>query len=180
MRPIERPLDETRDAAAHLAAVLRERGWTISTAESCTGGAIAYRITDLPGASTYYIGSIIAYHNRIKEALLDVPAEILARHGAVSIETANRMATACRARFDTDVAISVTGIAGPGGGTAEKPVGLVFVSVATNAGVRSHTLRLSGDRDAVRQQTVAAALRLAAEAVAGERPETRGAPLDRT
>ena len=161
----ERSQGGHEDTADRLAEDLIERGWTISTAESCTGGGLAQRLTDRPGSSAYFIGSIVAYHNRVKQELLAVTAETIERHGAVSAQTANQMARACRERFRTDIAVAITGIAGPGGGTPEKPVGLVFVSVATKDTVTAHVLRLPGDRAAVRRQTVCEALRLAVTAV---------------
>jgi len=151
------------DLTNRLAVELIAKGWTISTAESCTGGGLAHRLTDRPGSSAYFVGSIVAYANRVKQALLDVPGQVICEHGAVSAATADRMAMACRSRFDTDLAVSITGIAGPEGGTPEKPVGLVFVSVATRERVIHRTLSLSGDRADIRRATVDEALRIAFE-----------------
>jgi len=111
--------------------LLRDKGMTLSTAESCTGGNIAQLITSIAGSSDYFKGSIVAYSNEIKENLLGVPHQVLVEHGAVSEQTVIAMAEGIRSRFATDYAISVSGIAGPGGGTAEKPVGTTWIAVAT-------------------------------------------------
>ncbi len=111
--------------------LLRDKGLTLSTSESCTGGNIAQLITSIAGSSDYFKGSIVAYSNEIKENLLGVPHQVLVEHGAVSEQTVIAMAEGIRSRFATDYAISVSGIAGPGGGTAEKPVGTTWIAVAT-------------------------------------------------
>lgn len=111
--------------------LLRDKGMTLSTAESCTGGNIAQLITSIAGSSDYFKGSIVAYSNEIKENLLGVPHQVLVEHGAVSEQTVIAMAEGIRNRFATDYAISVSGIAGPGGGTPEKPVGTTWIAVAT-------------------------------------------------
>jgi nicotinamide-nucleotide amidase len=147
--------------------LLRERGATIATAESCTGGLIAARLTDVPGSSDYFLGGIVAYANDVKSGGLGVVPATLATHGAVSEETAIEMAAGARARFAADWAISATGIAGPGGGTPEKPVGTVWIAVAGPGGVRARLLRPPGDRALIRGWTVAAALELAREALSG-------------
>jgi len=109
--------------------LLRERGLTLATAESCTGGLVADRITDVPGSSDYYMGSVIAYADRVKETLLQVRPETLGEHGAVSREVAIEMASGVLRAVGADVGLAITGIAGPGGGTAEKPVGLVYIAL---------------------------------------------------
>src|SRR5205823_6660676 len=114
----------------------RARGLTLATAESCTGGMVAERITSIPGSSDVFIGAIVAYADEVKAHELAVPAEVLERHGAVSAETAAAMASGARERLGTDVAVSVTGIAGPGGGTETKPVGLVYLHAAGPDGTR--------------------------------------------
>jgi PncC family amidohydrolase len=108
-----------------IALLLRARCQTLATAESCTGGLIASRITDIPGSSDYFLGGVVAYDNRIKISLLGVPPGLLAQYGAVSRETVREMAAGARTALGADIAISVSGIAGPGGGTPEKPVGTV-------------------------------------------------------
>ncbi|MFW6309047.1 MAG: competence/damage-inducible protein A [bacterium] len=125
---------------------LTDRGQTIALAESCTGGLIGNRITDIPGSSDYFLGGIIAYSNRIKENILGVKRESLEKYGAVSKQVAREMAVGIRKNYDSDFGLSVTGIAGPGGGTEEKPVGLVYVSVAFPGGINSYQLNLEGNR----------------------------------
>lgn len=152
-------------AAERLVALLAARRMTCATAESCTGGGIGAALTSVPGASAVYKGGIISYANEAKENLLGVSSATLARHGAVSPETAAEMAQGARARLKTDWAVSVTGIAGPGGGTPEKPVGLVWFGVASARGVHTESRRLPGGRDEVRAATVAHALDLLLEEV---------------
>jgi PncC family amidohydrolase len=144
---------------------LSERSETVSVAESCTAGGLACVITRVPGASAYFIGGIIAYDNAVKSGILEVSPDVLQQFGAVSSEVASAMATSCRRIFETDFAVSITGIAGPSGGTPEKPVGRVFVAVAWKDGVRGVRLDLQGDRDRIRAQAVEAALELALSAV---------------
>jgi competence/damage-inducible protein CinA-like protein len=139
---------------------LRERGWTAATAESCTGGMVAARLTDIPGSSDVFLGGVVSYSNGLKHALLDVPEDVLAAHGAVSAETAAAMAEGARARLGADVAVSVTGVAGPGGGTPEKPVGLVYLHVASPDGGLCRRMDVPGDRASVRGRAAAAALQL--------------------
>ena len=140
--------------------LLREQGLTLATAESCTGGLVAARLTAIPGASDVFLGSIVAYSNAVKAAQLGVPDEVLTTFGAVSAETAAAMAEGARSRLGTDVAVAVTGVAGPGGGTAEKPVGLVFIHAAGPQGERTLRLDFPGDRDTIRGRAAVAALHL--------------------
>jgi len=151
-----------------LGRILTRRGRTISTVESCTGGGLACRITRVPGASAYYIGSVVAYANRVKSEWVGVPEEIFERHGAVSAEAAGAMSEGGRSRFDTDLCVSITGIAGPAGGTTGKPVGTVFISVASWMGTRTVRIRLDGSREQVRQSAIDAALDMALEVAAAD------------
>jgi len=141
-------------------ALLSERGLTLATAESSTGGLVAHRITSVSGSSTYYLGGFVTYSNEAKEALLGVKRETLIAHGAVSEETAREMARGARERLGADLGIATTGIAGPTGGTEEKPVGLVYVALsATDAEIcQRHVWR--GDRAANNEQSAEAVLRL--------------------
>jgi len=147
---------------------LRGRGWSIATAESCTGGLLAGRLTMLPGSSDVVEGGIVSYSNAVKEQALGVDPALIAAHGAVSAEVALAMAVGARKRLGVDVAISTTGVAGPGGGSAEKPVGTVHVAVAGPDGNLSRHLRLPGDRSRVRELTTTAALHLLRRVLAGE------------
>jgi nicotinamide-nucleotide amidase len=151
----ERPLEQlVLDAA-------RARGLTIATAESCTAGLVAARLTEVAGSSDVVFGGIVAYANEVKQALLGVSEQILAAHGAVSAECAQAMAQGARAATGAGLALSTTGVAGPGGGTTEKPVGLVYVHCDSAIGSAARTLQLPGDRAAVRDATSTAALHLA-------------------
>jgi nicotinamide-nucleotide amidase len=151
--------DDDRLAAA-VAGMLFEQGGTVSTAESCTGGLLAKAFTDIPGSSAYFLQGVVTYSNAAKTALLGVPAELIARHGAVSREVAEAMALGCRRMSGSDVAVSVTGIAGPGGGTPEKPVGLVYIGLADAGGcdVTEHRMGESLTREEIRDRTCKAAL----------------------
>ena len=150
----ERPLSEI------VLDLLGEQGWTAATAESCTGGMVAARLTDIAGSSEAFAGGVVAYSNELKMSLLGVPAELLEVHGAVSAETAEAMAEGARQRLGADVAVSVTGVAGPGGGTEEKPVGLVYLHVASPAGGEGRRMEWPGDRAIVRARATVAALQL--------------------
>ena len=154
-------------AAEALLALCREKKLTLATAESCTGGSIGAAITAVPGASECYPGGVISYANEVKQALLGVREETLARFGAVSSETALQMAEGARALLHSDLAVAVTGIAGPGGGTAEKPVGLVWFGLATRDGVRAEKAIFRGDRERVRAQAVTHALGMLTVAAMG-------------
>ena len=132
---------------------LIEKNITLSTAESCTGGSLGKIITSVPGASSIYGYGFITYANEAKENLLGVPHEVLQSVGAVSPETALAMAEGAKRVSGSDIAVSVTGIAGPGGGTPEKPVGLVYVAIAHKDGSEYRKLNLDGNRDQVRTKT---------------------------
>jgi nicotinamide-nucleotide amidase len=141
-----------------VAGLLTSRGWTVATAESCTGGLLGARLTARAGSSQYVRGTVTAYDDAVKTQLLGVPAALIAEHGAVSPQVAQALADAARARLGADVGIGITGIAGPGGATPDKPVGTVHVSVVTPTGGRSRSLQLPGDREYVRLRTVTTAL----------------------
>lgn len=146
--------------AKKLVSVCIEKNVTFGTAESCTGGLISASVTDIAGASAVFFGGIVSYDNSVKENLLGVRAQTLAEKGAVSPETAGEMSLGALKALRVDYAVSVTGIAGPGGGTPEKPVGLVYISAASKNGVTVTKNHFSGDREAVRLQTVEKALSL--------------------
>jgi nicotinamide-nucleotide amidase len=150
----ERPIEE------HVLSLCRARGLSLATAESCTGGMVATRLTGVPGSSDVFVGAVVAYSNDVKRAELGVADEVLARHGAVSAETAAAMAEGVRARLGADVAVSVTGIAGPDGGSPEKPVGLVHLHASGPDGERGLEFTLPGDRDSIRRRTAVMALHL--------------------
>jgi nicotinamide-nucleotide amidase len=150
----EHPIEE------HVLALCRERGLTLGTAESCTGGLVAERLTRVPGSSDVFRGAIVAYANDVKERELGVDAQVLREHGAVSAETAAAMAAGVRERLAVDVGVSVTGVAGPGGGTADKPVGLVFIGVSAPNGERTIEFNYPADRQAIRSRAAVAALHL--------------------
>ena len=149
---------EREDLAAVVLRRLRERGQTLATAESCTGGGLGARITAVPGSSAAYLGGVVAYANAIKTAMLGVPSALIDREGAVSAPVAEAMARGVRERFAADYGIAITGVAGPGGGTAAKPVGLVFVGLADAAASRAQALRLPFDREGNRLAAVQRAL----------------------
>jgi competence/damage-inducible protein CinA-like protein len=137
-----------------------DQGLTVATAESCTGGLLAARLTERPGSSAWVLGGVTAYANAAKEQLLDVPAAALAEHGAVSPEVAAALAEGARSRFGADIGVGITGIAGPGGGTADKPVGTVHLCVESASGRELRALRLPGSRTAVRERSVTMAMHL--------------------
>jgi len=150
----ERPLAEI------VLDLLRAQGWLGATAESCTGGMVAAALTDIAGCSDAFAGGVVAYSNALKHDMLSVPEALLDEHGAVSAEVAAAMASGARARLGADAAVSVTGIAGPGGGTDEKPVGLVYLHVSSPAGEDARRMDIPGTRGAVRGRAATAALQL--------------------
>jgi nicotinamide-nucleotide amidase len=149
---------ETMEAV--VGKLLTESGKTLSVAESCTGGLIAQRLTEVSGSSAYFIEGAVTYSNEAKIRTLDVPLEVIESYGAVSAETAEAMANGMREKARTDYALAVTGIAGPGGGTEEKPVGLVFIGYADESETKSIKINLPGDRYLIRWRTSQAALDL--------------------
>ncbi len=150
-----------------LVAVARSAGLTIATAESCTGGLVASRITSAPGASAVFLGGWVVYSNALKSEQLQVPPALLGRHGAVSAEVAVGLARAARDEAHADLALSVTGIAGPDGGTPEKPVGTVYLGLAGPSGFRSRRLSLAGGREQIRSRTAGWGLHALWAAAAG-------------
>lgn len=149
-----------------IAAALLARKQTLATAESCTGGLVGAALTSLPGSSAWYLGGVVAYSNALKIRLLGVPPEILEAHGAVSLETARAMAEGARAAVQADFAVAITGIAGPDGGTPEKPVGLVYIGVAAPHGTAAFKHHFSGSRADIRNAAAEAALRHLLDALA--------------
>jgi nicotinamide-nucleotide amidase len=147
--------------------ILKEKSLKIAVAESCTGGHIANRITNVQGASEYFEMGFVTYSNDAKELFLFVPEEMIAMAGAVSYEVAQLMAQGVREVTDVDVALSVTGIAGPGGGTPEKPVGTVYIGLASKEGVFVRKFLFSGDRIEIKQQTSEEALKMVLDALEG-------------
>lgn len=144
---------------------LRALGATVASAESCSGGLIAHRITNVPGCSAYYLGGAVTYGNRAKMKILGVEKSTLVEHGAVSEPVAEGMAKGARETFGADYAVVTTGIAGPTGGTADKPVGLVYIGVATPESVRVERCQFDGDRESVKAQTAEHALELLVESI---------------
>lgn len=153
-------VDDERPVAALVLELARARSLTLATAESCTGGLVGARLTDVPGASDAYLGGVVAYSDALKRSELGVSERTLQDHGAVSAEAAAEMAAGARARLGADVAVAVTGIAGPGGGSRQKPVGLVYVYAECPDGHSAWGGELPGDREAIRNRATALALHL--------------------
>ena len=146
--------------AEKLVKVLSEKKLTCATAESCTGGGVGYAITSVAGASAVFYGGVISYDNSVKRDILGVPEEVLLTKGAVSSECAAAMAGGARRILKTDLAVSLTGIAGPSGGSVEKPVGLVWFGLSSAKGIATEKMVFSGDREAVRAEAIEHALRI--------------------
>ena len=161
----ERPVEEL------VLALCRAEGLELATAESCTGGLVAGRLTSVPGASDVFVGGIVAYSNEVKARELGVGEDVLAQHGAVSAETAAAMAAGARERLGADVAVAVTGVAGPTGGTAEKPVGLVYLHAEAPWGGRGRQFNFPGDRETIRMRAAVGALHLVRSLLAQNRHE---------
>jgi len=153
-------LSEALAGTGRLGEALTHRHWTIATVESCTAGGLSYRITEVPGASAYFVGGIVAYDNRVKIEWIGVSGDLFMRHGAVSAEVAGAMSEGGRVRFDTDICLAITGIAGPGGGSPEKPVGLVYLAVADHEGVEVVRELFGADRLLTKARAAEAALAL--------------------
>jgi nicotinamide-nucleotide amidase len=161
----ERPVEEI------VLGLCRALGLTLATAESCTGGLVSERLTRVPGASDVFLGGVVAYDDAVKQAQLGVPADLLRERGAVSAETAEAMADGVNELLGADVGLAVTGVAGPGGGTPEKPVGLVFVHVESPAGSLGADFSYPGDRESIRRRAAAAVLHLARRVLSQNRHE---------
>lgn len=157
-------MENLDELASRVIEIFREKGLSLALAESCTGGMIAETITNVAGASDIFYGSAVTYVNSAKEHILGVARETLEKHGAVSSECAEEMACGARRVYGADVAMSVTGIAGPGGGSEAKPVGTVWFGLAAKDDAETFRRRFDGDRAAVRRQTVEEVLRRLAEA----------------
>ena len=173
VEPLERWLfarDERRVEELVL-SLCRAKGLSLATAESCTGGLVAVRLTDIRGSSESFVGGVVAYADDVKRSELGVPEEVLTKHGAVSAEVAAAMAEGARARLDTDLAVAVTGIAGPGGGTPEKPVGRIYLHAVGPEGALARMLDLPGDRTQVRVRATVTALHLLRALLTGSRDE---------
>lgn len=155
------------DATA-LVALLKQKGLTVSTAESCTGGLIASTIVDVPGASAVFPGGAVTYASSVKTALLGVPEELIRERGVVSSDVAAAMAEGARKRFGTDLAVSVTGVAGPDGGTPETPVGCVYIGVAVKDETVTFREDIPGDREEVRRGAAERAIRRCLTALTNE------------
>ena len=174
-RALVDPLDrylfarDERPVEALVLDLCRARGWSLGTAESCTGGLVAGRLTSVPGSSDVFAGGVVAYADAVKEAELGVPPETLAEYGAVSAETAAAMAAGVRARLGLDIGIAVTGIAGPGGGTPEKPVGLVYLHAETPEESHGLEFNFPSDRETIRARATATALHLTRRLLSQER-----------
>jgi PncC family amidohydrolase len=150
----------THEREVAVGQLLVRRGLTLALAESCTGGLVSHRITNVPGSSQYYLGAVVAYSNQAKMSILGVKRRTLNEYGAVSEQTAREMAEGVRRLLAADVGAAVTGVAGPGGGTAQKPVGLVFVAVSMPDRVRADRYLWSGDRTRNKELSANALLEL--------------------
>ena len=157
-----------RSEAEQLIEALRSKGLRMSAAESCTGGMIGCMMTSVPGSSNVFLGTAVTYSNDAKERILGVKHQTLMDHGAVSMETASEMAKGSIDVYKSDVAVAVTGIAGPGGATPEKPVGLVYIAVADGPRTVVTKNLFQGDRQSIRHQTAIEALKLLNELVEGK------------
>jgi PncC family amidohydrolase len=155
-------VDEAKvsEIAERVGKLLVQKGWTLATAESCTGGLIGHCVTNISGSSEFYLGSVISYANAVKEQLLGIPPTLLKEQGAVNHQVALGMAKGVRELLHTDVGIGVTGIAGPTGGTPEKPVGTVFIAISTPEGEEAHHYVWSKDRVGNKYLSAQAALTL--------------------
>ncbi len=154
-----------------LGELLKERGLWLAVAESCTGGLVAHRITNVPGSSAYFLGGVVAYANEIKLSVLGVRPETLEKSGAVSAQTVVEMARGVRRLLGADIGAAITGIAGPGGGSPEKPVGLTWIGICAPDLTRAWHYLWSGERLAVKEQSAEQVLRLVIAYLRGQLPE---------
>lgn len=159
--------DELLDLARRVAAVCRERSVRLGAAESCTGGLVGHVMTEVPGSSDYFAGALVTYANDVKMELADVPRSVLAAHGAVSAQVARAMADGARRRLGVDIAIAVTGVAGPDGGSEAKPVGLTYVAVADADGDDVRRFVWDSDRRGNKRLSAAAALEFVVDRLSG-------------
>jgi nicotinamide-nucleotide amidase len=159
--------EEIEELAAQAGTLLSASHLSLATAESCTGGMVAEAVTSVPGSSLYFLGGIVAYDNRIKESVLCVRRALLDKHGSVSKEVVSAMAKGAIDVLKADCAIAVSGIAGPGGGTQAKPVGLVYIGIALPAGTTVQEFRFAGDREEIRQHATLEGLRLLCQRLGG-------------
>jgi nicotinamide-nucleotide amidase len=173
--PLERYLfaEDERTVQEIVLGLCRDRALTLATAESCTGGLVAARLTEVPGSSEVFLGGVVAYADAVKRDELGVSEAVLSAHGAVSAETAAAMAEGVRERLGADVGIAVTGVAGPGGGTDEKPVGLVFFHAAGPEGEEALRFELPGDREWIRTRSAVTALHLVRRLLEPKRARSR-------
>ena len=155
--------DELLGLAARVGAACRASGRSLATAESCTGGLVAHLVTEVPGSSDYFRGGLVTYANAVKSALADVPAATIDAHGAVSAQVAVAMAEGARRRLGVDIAVAVTGVAGPAGGTDAKPVGLTYIAAADAEGDVVRRFLWTSDRSGNKRASAAAALALVLE-----------------
>ena len=147
--------------------ILRERKLTLALAESCTGGLVSDRITNVPGSSEYFLGGVVAYSNEVKVSLLNVSSDMLTMHGAVSREAVLEMARGVRKNLKSDIGVSISGIAGPGGGTESKPVGTVWLALAAPDGEWTRLNQFTGNREEIKAASADAALRLILDYLVG-------------
>jgi PncC family amidohydrolase len=162
--------EELLELARRVGIACRGRGLTFGTAESCTGGLVAHLITEVPGSSEYFIGGLVTYSNQVKTTLVSVQSDVIDAHGAVSAQVAKAMAEGARQRLAVDVAVAVTGVAGPDGGTVAKPVGLTYVAVADPAGDGVRRFVWDSDRAGNKRLSAAAALGLVLDRLAEPEP----------
>jgi len=163
MKTGRRTLRKSEPLELKIAGVLKKKKKTLAVAESCTGGLVSHSITNIPGSSVYFLGGVVAYSNRIKVSVLAVPPVTIKRHGAVSCQTVRAMAEGVKRLFKADIAAAVTGIAGPGGGTAVKPAGLVYMAFVSGRVKKTRKVIFRGDRISVKKQFSRAVLKLILE-----------------